>query len=280
VTDISDQAELLARLDDRDRWLALRQAVRRGAADPNPLVQLITATDLSDVRVLGLLPGSFNPPTLAHLGLAQAAIERGAAEVGLLTLSTHTVDKERITGAILEDRLLLLEQLCSRDPRLGVLLVNRGLYFEQAELVRLALPHVDRVVFLLGFDKIVQIFDARYYADREAALERLFSLADIVVAPRGAAGSEEVEALLDRPENRRFRHAVRPLDLPRYLRHVSSSDARARAGTGGSLDQLPPTVRVFVEVSGAYDESDAGRSRYDRRIEAMERSDESLSRPC
>ena len=47
------------------------------------------------------------------------------------------------------------------------------------------MPALERLVFLVGFDKIVQIFDPRYYDDREDALRQLFSVASFAVAPAG-----------------------------------------------------------------------------------------------
>ena len=37
---------------------------------------------------------------------------------------------------------------------------------------------------IYGYDKVVQIFDPRYYDDRDAALDRLFALSSLLVAPR------------------------------------------------------------------------------------------------
>ena len=244
---------LRARLYDASRLLALRAALRWVETETRPRGELVFPVDVRPVGRLGLLPGSFNPLTVAHTELAAAGLAGGAIDRVLFTLSTHTIDKESVTGATLEDRLLVLQLAAEDDGRLGVLLVNRGLYVEQAELVRAAFPSAREVVFLVGWDKIVQIFDRRYYDDRDAALERLFALAGFLVAPRGDAGAAELSALLDRPENRRFVGAVRPLALPPALREVASSRVRAEVRSGvPPPDQLPPAARVFVEETGAY----------------------------
>src|SRR5439155_24398494 len=146
----------------------------------------------------------------------------------LFLLSTLTIDKERPQGALLEDRLLVLELHARRTAGRAVGLTNRGLYVEQAELIRSELPHLDRLTFLVGFDKIVQIFDPRYYDQRDAALRRLFRLAGFAVAPRAGAGPAELAELLARPENRPFAGPVRPLALAREYAEVSSSAISAR----------------------------------------------------
>ena len=191
-----------------------------------------------------------------------AGLEAGGLDHVWYALSTRTVDKEVVTGAGLEDRLLLLDLLVASDPRLGVLLLNRGLYVDQARLVRAAYPDLGELVFLVGFDKIVQIFDPRYYDDRDAALEQLFALATFLVAPRGADEAPALAALLDQPENRRFADAVRPLDLPPALREVASSTVRLDLASGVPLEQVvPPEVTAFVEATGLY----VDEERYARR---------------
>lgn len=270
-----DEATILARLYDAPRLLALRRALRKVANAPEPSALPVAGPRLDGAGTVALLPGSFNPPTVAHLALARAGLERGADAV-LFSLATRTVDKEVITGAALEDRLLLLELLSARDARLGVLLVNRGLYVDQAVAVHAAFPSLREVIYLVGYDKIAQIFDPRYYDDRDAALERLFALASFLVAPRADAGPEELDNLLSRPENRRFAAAVEPLHLPPALRDVASSAVRAHAAgkpdpsseratpvtkhvdlnadrrRTTSDEQLPAECRIFVTETSAY----------------------------
>ena len=106
----------------------------------------------------------------------------------MFAVATRTIDKERAEGALLEDRLLVLKLEARARRDWAVALVNRGLYVDQAELFRGALPGLRDLTFLVGFDKIVQIFDPRYYDDREAALGRLFGLASFAVAPRAGSG--------------------------------------------------------------------------------------------
>lgn len=190
-------------------------------------------------RRLGLLPGSFNPPTSAHLALARAGRAAGLDAVAYL-LSKRTVDKERVTGLELPERLHLLADLARADGD-ALAFLNRGLYVDIASTVRAALPRVD-LVFLVGHDKIVQIFDPRYYDDRERALQELFGLARFLVAPRADAGGDELAALLAEPANAPFADRVAPLALDERYRDASSTTARA----GGDVD-LPPGVRAYLE---------------------------------
>jgi nicotinic acid mononucleotide adenylyltransferase len=249
-------------LHDLDRLVRHGLTLRALAAQPDGGVRQVAGDPPAPGAKLGLLAGSFNPPTVAHQTLALAGLTAGGLDHAWYALSTRTVDKEVVTGAGLEDRLLLLDLLVAPDRRLGVLLLNRGLYVDQARLVRAAYPELGELVFLVGFDKIVQIFDRRYYDDRDAALEQLFALATFLVAPRGEDEAPALTALLARPENRRFADAVRPLDLPPALRAVASSSVRADLAGGGQTDEtVPPEVTAFVEATGLYVDA----ARYARR---------------
>lgn len=201
-----------------------------------------------------VFPGSFNPPTTAHIALLKQAREF-ARQHGSLQLyaafSKHTVDKETVGRPLLLDRVLLLERvLRNRLPDVGIMVFNRGLYVEQAEAVRRSFPRVRRILFLIGFDKIVQILDPRYYQDRDAALAELFSLVELLVAPRGNDGAKELSALLHQPQNERFARYIHPLPFNTIYRNVSSSHVRQQSA--GVDENVPREVRHFMRETRAY----------------------------
>ena len=251
---------------DLPRLLRIRSLL--SDADPSRppcAIQIAGAADQRPAR-LALLPGSFNPPTNAHVALADLAQHSGRIDQLWYLLASRTVDKERVEGATLADRLICLTELVRRRARQGVVLVNRGLYVDQAELVRQAMPYLEDLWFVVGFDKIVQIFDRRYYRDRDVALDRLFSLASFLVSPRAPARPEDLDAFLDRPENRRYRGGVTTLGLsPRYQR-LSSTRVRTAALQGQISAEVPPIVTRFIAETGAYEmpARDANGCRSDR----------------
>lgn len=211
--------------------------------------------DVGRIERVGVLPGSFNPLHDAHVALARHGGDAAHLDAVFYCLSKRTVDKEQVSGLGLTDRLHVLRLHCSTEERRGALFVNRGLYVDQARIVYAAFPSLRDLWFLVGYDKMVQIFDPRYYADRDAALSELFGMARFLVAPRGDSGHDELRRLLAQPENQRFVSFVEPIDLPVALRDVSSSDVR-EAVTHGSLDVLlvPDVVRDFIRHTGAYAE--------------------------
>jgi nicotinic acid mononucleotide adenylyltransferase len=189
-------------------------------------------------------------------------------------LSTHITDKERVQRPLLLDRIALLETVLRNHVRhTGIMLFNRGLYVEQAEAVHSAFPQVSDLYFLIGFDKILQIFDPRYYKDRDQALYELFELADFLVAPRGEAGPEDLDTLLDRPKNKQYAAHVHALPLNPTYRYISSTNIRQVLSA--HEQEVPLEVRRFIHETHVYEppmELDDGTKidQYGQRMLAIE----------
>ncbi|MYB76970.1 MAG: hypothetical protein F4X83_07730 [Chloroflexi bacterium] len=209
---------------------------------------------------VAVVAGSFNPATTAHLCLCDGALRQPDIGVVWLSLAVHTVDKEQVTGATLEDRLCMLEMLVESQPNVGVVLCNRGLYVEQAEaLQRILVTAGQELVFVVGFDKIEQILDPRYYADREASLDRLFGIARFLVAKRGTYGAQALDDLLAQKANRPYRGRIAALTtLPAYHDPALSSTSvrttyvQGTQGVAGG-EQIPAPVQSFVAATGVYE---------------------------
>ena len=211
-----------------------------------------------------VFPGSFNPPTDAHLALMSQARQYvrshllSAGEknspVGLYAaISKHIVDKEAVQRPSLLDRIVLLGNVLRHHLRhTGIMLLNRGLYVEQAQAIRTYFPRVKKLYFLIGFDKIVQILDPHYYKDRDAALRKLFALAELLVAPRGNAGQKELNDLLNKPENSQFVRYIHPLPFGAAYRDFSST--RIRQHPEAHLQDVPQEVQRFIRETHAYEQ--------------------------
>lgn len=222
------------------------------AADPTPRVAVVSGplTTISP-HTLAVLAGSFNPLTRAHVALLAAARAQGVAPTAY-ALSTHIVDKELASGLMPEDRLLLLADQAAQDGS-SVLLINRGLYVDQARALRQHFPALTDLWFVVGFDKIVQIFDPRYYPDLRAALRDLFQQAGFLVAPRDGADHAALQAFLAHPDRQPYAGRVRPLDLPPDLRTLSASQVRQAIAQGQPWQHLvPPHVAAFLVRTGAF----------------------------
>lgn len=226
-----------------------------------------------------VFPGSFNPPTLAHLALLKQARRFANSLAGhwqiYAAFSKQIVDKEVVERMTLLDRAVLLESvLKDKTKHTGILLLNRGLYVEQAQGIRKSFPQVQKLYFLMGFDKIVQILDASYYSDRDSALRELFHLAHLLVAPRGAGSEKELQALLAQPANRPFARYISLLPLAAQYQTISSTQARQAPESDTSI--LPEKVRDFILRTKPYNtpangENGDSSDLYAKRTQALQK---------
>ena len=231
---------------------------------PRPLARvLVPRGETSPLRSLAVMPGAYNPPTLAHLALAHAAGGLGFERV-FFSLGSRILDKTE-TGLALEDRLALLVGLAGDEPGLGVVVQNRGLYAEMAEALRDAFPACEDLAFVVGMDKIPQLFDPRYYDDMPGSLATLFSRARFVVAPRGAEGRDALERRLAEPAALPFAERFEWLDFDPRWREQSATAVREELERGEHVDTLlPPAVAAFVRETGAFREPDRYAARVAR----------------
>ncbi len=238
---------------DLERLFRFREILERLDPDDPPGAVLIDSSRGFGSTRVGILSGSFNPPTLAHIELARRAKQYFKIDHILFTVGRVIIDKERVEGLSLEDRLLLLSLIAEEEGSASVAAVNRGLYFEHAQAFRSLLRTQSRIFFIVGMDKVIQIFDPSYYQDRDAALKILFTEAQLIAAGRHPWRKEELGKLLDREENRPYQDRVYSLTLPEDVRGVSSSELRTVIAKGDSIrDQLPEVVERFIAESGAY----------------------------
>ena len=183
----------------------------------------------------GVYPGSFSPPTVAHLAIATAAREQRSLDVVHLAISRRALNKEHVERPRLADRLEVLQRLADRVGWLEVVVTEAQLLVDIAH---------GYDVLVLGADKWVQVLDVRYYDDSPAARDDAVArLPELAIAPRVGTGT----VADSRPEQR--------LDVPESLGRVSSTQAR-----GGDLTVMVPEAAEFDRLSGAWTDPD----RYDR----------------
>lgn len=152
---------------------------------------------------VGCYPGSFNPPTVAHLAVAEAAVRQAGLVRLDLVLSQVALGKEQLERPTVEERAEVLRAVAADRPWLGVVVTEHRLIADIA-------AGYDAVV--VGADKWRQVVDPRWYGDDPAARDAaVAALPRVLVAPRAG----------DRPEG------VELLEVDDEHLHVSSSDVRA-----------------------------------------------------
>lgn len=144
-------------------------------------MDIVLAPRAEIARHLALLPGSFNPPTKAHVALARAATRK--ADAVLFVLPRAFPHKE-YTGASLADRLAMLSRVAEGEPRFGVAVSDGGLVVEMAREAR-ALYAAPAVSVLCGRDAAERYVEWDY--GEPGAIERLLTEFRLLVAPRNGA---------------------------------------------------------------------------------------------
>ena len=185
---------------------------------------------------VGIYPGSFNPPTIAHLAIADAARRQCDLDRVELAHSSRVLGKGQIDRPLFEHRVGVLEAVAAELPWLSAVVTRQRLLADIAE---------GHDVVIMGADKWHQIHELQWYEDdpdqRDAVLSRLPRPA---IAPRPPL-SVPVEFRLRLPN-----------DLPPG---VSSTAARE-----GRIDLMAPAAARFAERTGAWIDPD----RYERWLDA------------
>lgn len=228
----------------------------RLAAASGPVVFGDAAT-LRQVERVGVFSGAFNPQTLAHAVVAETARTMQRLDMILWTLTRTTVNKEGVERAVLADRVVQLHAyIRAAGSNDAVVVIDAGLYADQAVVIHSLVGDDGEVWLIVGFDKVVQIFDERYYTHRDAALVRLFGAASLLVAPRGRQGEIDLAELLVKPANRPFAARVSLLPVEPDIAAIASTEARHMMRSEAVPDDLSglltPEGTALGLATGAY----------------------------
>ncbi|MGD9755043.1 MAG: hypothetical protein AB7W59_28975 [Acidimicrobiia bacterium] len=177
----------------------------------------------------GVYPGTFNPPTRAHLAVAEAARHQRRLDRVDLALSRRPINKEHVDVPSFEHRVEVLEALAARLGWLDVVVTEATLIVDIA---------AGYDVVIMGADKWEQVNDVRYYEHEGALQEALRRLPEVALAPR--------------PPHT-IPHGM-ALTLPAELGEVSSSAVRA-----GRHEFMVPEAAAFDAHTGAWSEPERYR---------------------
>jgi hypothetical protein len=174
----------------------------------------------------GVFPGSFNPPTRAHLAIAASAHDRCRLGRVDLAVSRVALAKEDVERPRLDHRLAVLDRMAQSRSWLGVVLTEDQLLADIA---------TGYDVLVLGADKWAQIQDPAFYGGSVAARdEALARLPAVAVAPRPShPGLVAPGAVV--------------LEYPAHLAAASSTAARA-----GDRSWMVAEALAFDEQTGAW----------------------------
>jgi nicotinate-nucleotide adenylyltransferase len=182
---------------------------------------------------LGVLPASFNPPTVAHLALIQAA----ASHVDeVLCVLPRQFPHKPYFGASLEERLEMLNAVRPPSPPVSIGVSDGGLFIEIARECRDAYGPETALLFIAGRDAAERIVNWDY--GEPDAINRMLEHFGLLVASRGGPYTPPPQ-LADR---------IFPLAVPPEIDPVSSSQVRTLVASGGPWERLvPPAIATMVQ---------------------------------
>jgi nicotinate-nucleotide adenylyltransferase len=202
------------------------------------------------VRV-GLLGGTFNPPHLGHLVMAQEAHEQLGLDRVLLVPVAVPPHKEAEADPGAEARVRLAELAVGDDDRFGVsrIEVDRGGPSFTVDTLRALHERApeDDLTFIVGGDMAHSLPSWR-------APEAVLELATLAVAEREGVRRED---LARRLEPLHGGDRVTFFDMPRL--DVSSSAIRRRVAAGRSIRYLVPDAVARAVIDGGLYRSEVGR---------------------
>jgi predicted RNA-binding protein with PIN domain len=169
----------------------------------------------------GVYPGSFDPLTIAHVAIADAAVQQAALDRLDLAISRSALGKEDGAHASVDARIDAISRAARARPWL------HGVEIDERLIVDIARGY-DAVV--MGADKWTQVRDPAWYdGDVSARDAAVAALPHVLVVPRPGFEAEGAEVL----------------EIDPVLAHVSSTRARA-----GEHHLRAPGTRRRVIVDG------------------------------
>jgi len=188
---------------------------------------------------LGILPGTFNPPTRAHFALVRAAtpyIDEA------LFVVPRAFPHKRYEGASFEDRVRMLMAAAAAllvDLPYSIGSTEGGLFIDIARECREAYGAQPRLLFLCGRDAAERA--AAWDYGRPGAFAEMLNEFELLVFPRQGAYKPPAE----------LRHRVHVQQLDASCDGVSSTKVRERVIRGGRWEHLVPGV-IAGEVRQVY----------------------------
>jgi nicotinate-nucleotide adenylyltransferase len=189
----------------------------------------------------GLLGGTFDPPHLGHLALADAAVERFALERLVVVVTGAPPHKEARTDP--ETRFRLAEAAFAGRDRfeLSRFELDRPGPSYTIDTARWAGEQWGDAIFLVGADEFADFLEWR---DPDGVLEHV----RLGVATRPGYPRERLDPVLAglrRPERVEF------FEIPAIP--IASSEVRRRVATGAPIDELVPApVAALIADLGLY----------------------------
>ncbi len=205
-----------------------------------PTAKLIHQSTQKRPQKVGILDASFNPFTLAHASLIHTSKETHKLNDMLLMLSLANVDKG-LFGATLEQRLAMMTEY-AKQHNLSVAICSHARFVDKIMALTPCYAPNTQFYFIVGYDTLVRLFDAKYYADMQADLQKLFHTCHFIAANRENNDQQVLDAFLKKTEVEPFAKRIHTISLPPHMAQISSTQVRNNIQSNQSIEHLVPQV--------------------------------------
>jgi nicotinate-nucleotide adenylyltransferase len=173
---------------------------------------------------LGVLAGGFNPPTVAHVALADASCGRVDE---ILYVVPRAFPHKEYFGATLEQRIDMLGSLELSIPR-SIATTEKGLLIDIARECHAEFGANTHLSFLCGRDAAERVLTWDY--GRAGVVEEMLNEFELLVASRSGEFVPPAE----------FHKRIHSLVMPARYDQVSSTEVRERISRGEPWEHLVP----------------------------------------
>jgi nicotinate-nucleotide adenylyltransferase len=179
---------------------------------------------------LGVLAGTFNPPTRAHLALARAAL---ALVDEVLFVLPREFPHKTYEEAGFAERLAVLEAALAGEPRCSIGATEKGLFIDIARECRAAYGDAE-LYFLCGRDAAERVVNWDY--GRAGAIAEQVREYQLLVAARRGRYEPPSE----------LRERIHPLPVEEGYDEISATEVRERIRRGQPWEHLVPEAVVAL----------------------------------
>ena len=197
----------------------------------------------------GIFGGSFNPPHIGHLRLAQAAYEGGELDRVIFIPCGNPPHKDGSDFADAEDRLEMTRLLIDCDARFSVCdieIKSTEKSYTANTLEKLNAMHPDwKLCFIVGEDSLRDMKD--WYMP-----ERIFARAEIIAAVRGGLDHSDFMRYAEL-YRQKYGAVIRTVEMTET--NASASRIRQLIKNGGNARyMLTDKVAEYIKEKGIYRE--------------------------
>ena len=179
----------------------------------------------------GILAGAFNPPTIAHLALIDAAQPYVDQIIAILP---REFPHKRYHGATLDERLEMLDRIAAGHP-IDVAVAEHGLFIDIAREARTVFGRPIDIAFLCGSDAAERILTWDY--GHPGAIEEMLGEFRLLVADREIPFQPGPD----------LASRIDVLPIPAGVSSISSTQVRRRIAERQPWDHLvPPEIHDLV----------------------------------